>query len=176
MKSRRHSLLELDSRNRIKGAASQEFTISINSKDYVFTSPKFDVRISEIPSNFYKAFYKNTYITEISDWTIDMSQVTSIASMFSECKNLKYINVSSWDLSNVTSVYNWAYNGVFSNCINLASKIDTSNWNLNKVTELSTMFYLCYKIPEINLNGIKNTENITSFVSDIPSMHCIRNS
>ena len=72
---------------------------------------------------------------DISDWNV--SNVTNMMSMFYKCEELKSVgDISEWDVSNVTDM---AY--MFTHCENLNQ--DISKWDVSSVTDMSYMFYGC---------------------------------
>ena len=90
---------------------------------------------------------------DISDW--DVSNVTDMHGMFYGCNKLKSVgDISSWDVSNVT---NMAY--MFTGCVNFNQ--DILRWNVSCVTDMSYMFFGC-----VNFN-----QNISSWdVSKVKDM------
>ena len=88
----------------------------------------------------------------------DTSQVTNMASMFSNDKNLKSLDLSSFNTSNVTDM-----NKLFKSCSALTN-LDVSSFNTAKVKDMSTMFNLCTSLTNLNLNNFdtKNVENMNS--------------
>ena len=57
--------------------------------------------------------------------------------MFSWCMNLKSLNLSGWDTSNVKDM-----DHMFSECEVLKS-LDLSGWNTSIVEKMGSMFYQC---------------------------------
>ena len=105
-----------------------------------------DIDVSNIDS-FYnedKGIFEETrfkYI-DISDW--DVSNVTDMSYMFFACEELKSVgDISSWDVSKVESMIS-----MFSHCKTLTSVGDLSNWDVSNVKYMSYMFHD---------SGIKNT-------------------
>ena len=99
-----------------------------------------DIDVSNIISfcnNKNKGIFENTnfkYIN-ISDWNV--SNVTDMRAMFFKCKELKSIgNISGWDMSKVT---NMTY--MFGFCKKFNQ--DISNLNVSNVTNMLGMFYGC---------------------------------
>ena len=74
---------------------------------------------------------------DISDWNV--LNVTNMAYMFFNCEKLESIvDISSWDVS---SVYNAS--NMFCNCKKIKSVVDISKWNVSNVTDMNSMFYGC---------------------------------
>ena len=55
--------------------------------------------------------------------------------------NFKYIDISDWDVSNVTNM-----RCMFFDCGELKSVGDLSNWDVSNVTDVSDMFYECNEL------------------------------
>ena len=64
---------------------------------------------------------------------IDVSNVTDMSELFSDCKNFNQ-DLSSWDVSNVTDM---SY--MFRNCDSFNQ--DLSRWDVSNVTDIDSMFY-----------------------------------
>ena len=104
-----------------------------------------DIDVSNIDSFYNYKYNKDMGIFEktkfeyidISKW--DVSEVTNMAYMFYMCKELKSIgDISKWDVSKVTNM-----NGMFYSCTYFNQ--DISKWNVSKVTNMICMFKLCKK-------------------------------
>ncbi len=67
--------------------------------------------------------------------------------MFAGCSLLTSINVSNFNINNVTNMSN-----MFSYCSSLTS-INLSNFNTNNVTNMAAMFYKCSSLTSINLSN-----------------------
>ena len=79
---------------------------------------------------------------DISDW--DVSNVTDISGLFYACYELKSIgDLSKWDVSKVESMI-----GMFAHYKTITSVGDLSNWDVSNVKYMSYMFHN---------SGIKNT-------------------
>ena len=104
---------------------------------------------------------------------IDVSNITDMQELFStidlKCvEDIRYIDISKWDVSNVTNM-----RSMFEGCIELSC--DLSNWNVSNVKDMSYMFYGC-KLFESDLSNwnVSNVENMKemfyeciSFESDL---------
>ncbi len=86
---------------------------------------------------------------------IDTSEVTYMWGMF-EYILAEYLDLTSFDTSNVESM-----GSMFYFAINLRN-IDLSSFNTSKVTNMSKMFQGCNQIREFDLKSF-NTSNVTSF-------------
>ena len=96
-----------------------------------------------------------------------MRNITSVASMFLECKNLTSIDLSNKKInyskseseseSNSKSkkkVFNCS--SMFFNCLSLKS-VNLENFTLMKIEKMDYMFYKCKSLKHINLKNL-NTE------------------
>ena len=97
-----------------------------------------DIDVSNIDSFFdNKGIFEGTkfkYI-DISDW--DVSEVTDMNRMFYMCKELKSVgNISGWDVSNVTDMSSMFYGCTYFNQ-------NISSWDVSSVTDKSCMFLDC---------------------------------
>ena len=72
---------------------------------------------------------------DLSNW--DVSNVTTMEGLFNNCKKFN-CDLSKWDVSNVKDM---SY--MFYNCGNF--DCDLSNWDVSKVTNMYTMFEGCSK-------------------------------
>ena len=80
---------------------------------------------------------------DISNW--DVSNIKYMTSMFKNCKKLESIgDISNW---NTKSLYGCAF--MFNNCINLRHIGDISNWNTSNLHNINYMFYGCEKLSDI---------------------------
>ena len=100
-----------------------------------------DIDVSDIDS-FYnndKGIFSRTdfkYI-DISYW--DVSNVTDMSYMFFECEELESVgDLSNWDVSNVKSM-----NSMFFYCAELKSTGDISKWDVSNVNDMGNMFECC---------------------------------
>ena len=90
---------------------------------------------------------------DISDWNV--SNVTDMRYMFFNCSELKSVgDISSWNVSKVTNM-----NSMFSYCNTLVSVGNISKWDVSNVTNMYSMFYDC-KLFNQDLSGW-NVSNVT---------------
>ena len=71
----------------------------------------------------------------------EISNITDMSYMFSECLSLSKLFDSKWNTNNVT---NMSY--MFSGCSSLSSLPDISKWSTNTVNYMSGMFIRCSNI------------------------------
>jgi len=80
------------------------------------------------------------------------NHVVYMSWMFAGCKNLRKIDVSSFNTSNVI---NMAY--MFSGCIYL-TEVNVSGFNTRNVTDMSWMFYDCISLEKLDLSNFNTTQ------------------
>ena len=90
---------------------------------------------------------------DVSSW--DVSNVTDLSYVFGGCYGLTNLDVSSWDTSNVTKMVN-----TFWGCSGLTS-LDVSSWDTSNVTSMSGMFESCSNLTSLDVSNW-NTPNVTN--------------
>jgi surface protein len=91
---------------------------------------------------------------DVSDW--DVSNVTTMYDMFYKCYSLTTLDVSDWDIGNVTDMY-----AMFCSCESL-TELDVSNWDTSNVTGMKKIFADCHNLSALDLTNW-DTSNITDF-------------
>ena len=92
-------------------------------------------------------FYGCSKLTSVDLSKFDISQVTDISSMFSGCFNLENINLGNLDFSSVENMKN-----VFYECHKLTS-IDLFKFDFSKVIDMSNLFDGCINLIDIKLSS-----------------------
>ena len=121
-----------------------------------------DIDISHIRSFYnddgHKGLFEDTFFKyiDISGW--DVSNVTNMRCMFFSCEGLKSVgDISCWNVSNVTDM---AY--MFCDCYYLNQ--DISGWDVSNVTNMAFMFYECksfnQNISKWDVSSVKNMSNM----------------
>lgn len=85
---------------------------------------------------------------------VGSSEVTNMAYMFGECKNLTSLDLSWMDTSKVTDM-----SGVFAGCSKL-QKLDLSAFNTKQVNDMTELFWKCESLYELNTSRM-DTGNVT---------------
>ena len=79
---------------------------------------------------------------------------SSLENMFSDCKNIKYINFNIFNTSNVKNMMN-----MFNGCSSL-KKIDLFSFNTSNVNNMMGMFSDCSNLEDINFSLSFNTSKV----------------
>ena len=82
--------------------------------------------------------------------------------MFHCCTSLQNLDVSGWDVSNVTNMV-----CVFNGCESLQS-LDVSGWDVSSVTDMGYMFYGCSSLHTDTTMWKINTKDMESMYHDAP--------
>ena len=91
---------------------------------------------------FFSEIYDDIYNIDVSGW--DLSNVTSLDYMFYNFNDLNTIvGLDTWDTSDVTSMYEMFYD-----CDDLTS-IDLSSFDMSNVTYIDYMFYDCSSLTTV---------------------------
>ena len=99
-------------------------------------------------SNTEGLFCNLSNLTEVQNSSnLDMSNVTSMDSMFQNCNSLLQLDVSDWDVSKVT-----LFGRAFSGCSSLKS-LDVSKWNTASGTSFVYIFENCSSLQSIDVSG-----------------------
>lgn len=124
----------------------------------------------------------------------DVSKVVDMESMFSSCKSLESLDISRWDMGQVTNAYD-----MFGYCSKLASitgiedidvsnlqmasymfsgtplkNLDLSRWNTANLTYILSMFDSCESLETLNLSGW-NTDHLTTLSSTFSYCTSLKN-
>lgn len=95
-----------------------------------------------------------TVLTSIDLSGFDMSNVTDMNGAFGGCESLTSLDLDGLDTSSVTDMF-----GMFSGSTDLTS-LDLSGLDTSNVTDMGQMFYACYALPSLDLSGF-DTSNVT---------------
>ena len=86
--------------------------------------------------------------------SFDTSNVTNMMFMFGGCLSLMNLDLSKFNTNNVTNMM-----GMFNKCISL-TKLDLSSFNTEKVTNMMSMFTQCRQIEELDLSNFDTSKVI----------------
>ena len=102
-----------------------------------------------------KGIFDNTFFKyiDISGW--DVSNVTNMSCMFLGCEGLKSVgDISKWDVSSVTNMCS-----MFCDCYSLNQ--DLSDWDVSSVTNMARMFFDCESFnQDISCWDVSNVTNM----------------
>ena len=104
-------------------------------------------------------FFNCINIIEIDLSNFDSSQVTSMYDMFAICSSLTSLNLSNFNTSKVTTM-----NSMFACCSSLIS-LDLTNFDTSNVIDMTRLFWECYSLTSLDLSNFN-----TSKVNHMPSM------
>ena len=93
------------------------------------------------------------------------SKVVNMASMFSECKTLREIDLSVLDTSNVEDM-----NNLFSEC-KMMTSINLSTFNTHNVKNMSSIFSECEALESVVFGNKFDTRNVTDMSSMFNNCH-----
>ena len=112
--------------------------------------------------------YADPYLNDI-----DTSNITNMSYLFCDFKTLKHIDISKWNINNVTTMISMFQNcenietiqlpdsadkiistsGMFKNCILLNSITGFEDWDMSNITHTTDMFYDCRSLKNLNLSN-----------------------
>ena len=105
-------------------------------------------------------------VLEVDLSEFDASEVTSMNSMFFDCKNLRNIIFGNINTSSLIDMHS-----TFSGCESLYS-IDLSNFDTSKVIYMGYMFSECYSLISLDLTYF-NTSNVRSMYNMFQECHSL---
>ena len=108
------------------------------------------------PTSCYKWFYWCGNLNQVEGIkNLNTKEVTDMADMFCECKDLSSLDVSGFNTEKVTDM-----SGMFYECISL-KLLDVAKFNTANVKSMSNMFFRCYNLDLLNVTNF-NTANVTN--------------
>ena len=105
--------------------------------------------------NDFKYLFQSIEIKSLDLSKLKMSNITSVESMFSECKNLTGVDLSNKKIKNSEGKF-FNCSSMFFNCSSLKD-VNLENFTLMKIEKMDYMFYKCKSLTKINLKNL-NTE------------------
>ena len=94
---------------------------------------------------------------DVSNW--DLSNLTSLQGFFCSPRIQHITGLDTWDVSGISS-FDQTFQGASS--LSAESLADTEGWDMSSATNLSNMFNGCYQATSFDLSGW-NVENVTNF-------------
>lgn len=173
----------------INAYITEKFNLS-NKTDAVFYHPQTRDELSDIIHNHY---IDDDGMLDLRD--VDVKNITDMSDLFSfsSQRNIKYIDISNWDTSNVEDMYamfigcdtlieiklaDLCVNNVenmsnmFAGCKSLET-INLSKWNVGACQNFENMFTNCKKLKNLNINSWKvHTHKTKDMFHNVPEQ-CI---
>ncbi len=108
------------------------------------------------PTSCYKWFFWCENLNQVEGIkNLNTKEVTDMADMFYECRDLSLLDVSGFNTEKVTDM-----SGMFYECISL-KLLDVAKFNTANVKSMSNMFYRCNNLDLLNVTNF-NTANVTN--------------
>ena len=107
-------------------------------------------------TNMYEMFIWCSGLTSLDLNNFDTSNVTDMSEMFSGCSGLTSLDLSNFNTSNVTYM-----SEMFANCYSLTT-LDVSGFDTSNVTNMYYMFAYCSRLRTIYAGTNWNTDKVTS--------------
>ena len=108
------------------------------------------------PTSCYKWFFWCEKLNQVEGIkNLNTKEVTDMADMFYECRDLSLLDVSDFNTEKVTDM-----SGMFYECISL-KLLDVAKFNTANVKSMSNMFYRCNNLDLLNVTNF-NTANVTN--------------
>lgn len=146
---------------------SEKLFINKNTKERSTYFPENKEELIKIIKNLIEE-NKGNNIVDLN--CINTSNITDMSCLF-ELEDIINIDISEWDVSNVTTMYN-----MFSGCKKLVSVGNLGNWNVEQVQNMHAMFYYCEKlksIGDISLWNVERVENVWAMFSNCNNLNLI---
>lgn len=138
-------------------------TIKMNANAYMMfkdfeslaSIERADILDTSSVKNLCEAFANCSALTtvDVSKW--DVGNVTDISCMFDFCSSLSSLDVSKWNTSNMQRI-----ESAFQGCKEL-TLLDVSKWDTSKATNISWIFGGCEKLTTLDISNW-NTQNVTN--------------
>ena len=126
-------------------------TSEIKDMSYLFCDSRYNAQ----GNKFFSVFNVHNNIKKLNLSTWNTSNVTDMSGMFSDCKTLVELDLSSFDTSNVDNM-EW----MFSECKSL-EQLDISRFDTSEVKDMGGMFSECKLLTELDLSNF-NTSNVNN--------------
>ena len=108
------------------------------------------------PTSCYKWFFWCEKLNQVEGIkNLNTKEVTDMADMFYECRDLSLLDVSDFNTEKVTDM-----SGMFYECISL-KLLDVAKFNTANVKSMRYMFYSCHNLDLLNVTNF-NTANVTN--------------
>ena len=139
---------ELNSGKKLPGWMKHTFDITKVVFDTSFANAR--------PTSCYKWFFWCEKLNQVEGIkNLNTKEVTDMADMFYECRDLSLLDVSDFNTEKVTDM-----SGMFYECISL-KLLDVAKFNTANVKSMSNMFYRCNNLDLLDVSDF-NTANVTN--------------
>lgn len=105
-------------------------------------------------SNCNYLFYANARLNQLNDILKICKNITSATSMFSSCTDLTTLDLTIYDLGNISVT---STSGMFQNCSNLTS-LNMSNFNASPTDTIQSMFQGCRALTHLDIRNFDFTK------------------
>ena len=142
----------------------EKLIINKNYRDTKIAEPKSFDELRKIIEDRYNKLGPGTEQNPIDFNDVDVSNLDSFYNdedmgIFEETK-FKYIDISDWNVSNVTNMH-----CTFFKCDELESTGDLSNWDVSNVTDMSGIFFACEELESVGDISKWDVSNVTNTMS-----------
>ena len=131
-----------------------KLTLAGNGYGCVYANPDSTAAFSSTGSDYF-----STLTTFTGANLLNTSKTSNMKDMFRLANKLKTVDVSKWDISNVTNMYRM-FAGNTSNMMALET-LDVSKWDTSKVTDMTGAFQCCKNLTALNVSDW-NVVNVTT--------------
>ena len=135
-------------------------TFNLKSKTHTTLPTKIPVIINKkLVTSFGKLFWQCTNLKTLDLSDVDTSNINNMSFTFCYCSSLVSLNLSNWNTSNVIKM-----NTMFSSS-NSLTELDLTSFDTSKVTTMNGMFNNCTKLKNIYVG-----ENWDTSIADMTNM------
>ena len=110
-------------------------------------------------TNMSYMFYDCNSLTNLNLSNFNTQNVTNMSGMFYDCNSLTNLNLSNFNTQNITDM-----SFMFYHCISITN-LDLSNFNTKNATNMNNMFYECNSLINLSLSSNFNTQKVTNMSS-----------
>ena len=138
------------------------FTGLSNLKEVVGTQFLYTVKVTKMIRMFDGC--KSLEYIDLSSW--NTSNVKSFSYMFKDCMKLKRLDLSSWDIS-----AGFHFEEMFRNCYDL-TYLNVSTWNAPKAVDINSMFLCCSNLKVLDTGKVEDMRWLFASCSKLEKIIC----